>query len=82
MIGPEHVVSRVIDWVAYDEAERRLLLGLTGGRAYAYLDVPRSEHRSLMSAESKGIHYNARIKGAYAYEEITAPRGRAPRCPA
>lgn len=68
----ETVVSSIVAWVGYAASLRLLVVGFVRGTVYEFLDVPEAEHRALMSAASKGRHFNHCIKGQYAHRRISA----------
>ena len=57
------VESEAIAAVGYDGGT--LTIQFTSGKTYPHHKVPASEYRGLMSASSKGVYYNAHIKGRY-----------------
>ena len=67
----ETVVSSIVAWVGYAASLRVLVVGFVRGTVYEFLDVPETEHRALMSAESKGRQFNRCIKGHYAHRRVT-----------
>ena len=68
------VESSVLATVGYDADTRVLEVALVGGRVYRYDDVPEILYRRLLAARSLGAFYNAEIRDAYAYTEITPAR--------
>lgn len=69
------VASTVIRRVTYDDATHRLAIGFANGRTYRYLDVPRAEYEALLAAESKGSHFNTRIRDTYEFQFVAEPAG-------
>lgn len=63
----ELVVSSSIVSVGYCRARNVLEVEFVRGGIYEYLNVPKEEHRALMSAASKGQHVNSVIKGRYVF---------------
>lgn len=61
--------SAIIRSFDYRPETRELDVLLTTGRRYVYLDVPPDAAAAFRSAFAKGRHYNAHIRGRYAYEE-------------
>jgi len=67
------VDSSMMTRVEYDKSVRELLITFTGGKTYAYLDVPPQVYRDLLKASSKGRYFLDCIEGAYPYGQV---RGR------
>jgi hypothetical protein len=61
--------SAIIRAFDYRPQARELDVLLTTGRRYVYRDVPPEVAAAFRAAFSKGRHFNARIRGRYAYEE-------------
>jgi hypothetical protein len=68
------VESSVIRSIEYDDEERALLITFTSGLAYRYAAVPEVEYDALLSAASKGVFFNDRIKDRYPFTQVTAQR--------
>jgi len=64
--------SAVIQSFEYDEAARTLLIIFQSGRRYRYLHAPAETVDEMRAAFAKGVFFNARIRGRYAYEEATS----------
>lgn len=64
--------STVIRTFSYRPVERELEILFTTGRRYIYHDVPAEAAERLRAAFNKGRHFNARIRGAYAFSELAA----------
>lgn len=65
------VVSSNLKSVGYDANSSTLEIEFHSGGIYRYADVPASEYRALMSADSKGRYFNAHIKGGgYSYRRL------------
>jgi hypothetical protein len=47
-----------------------LRITFVSGRIYVYEDVPIDAFEALMSASSRGAHFNKHIRGAYEYREV------------
>ncbi|HVL79093.1 MAG TPA: KTSC domain-containing protein [Sphingomicrobium sp.] len=62
--------STVIRRFAYAPARRELTVEFTTGRRYRYLEVPEDEAEALASAFAKGVHFNRRIRGRFAFREL------------
>lgn len=62
-----HVDSSAIDFIHYDEAEAELHVTFTSGKTYVYYAVPRKIFDEFIAAPSKGIFFNAEIRGRYRY---------------
>jgi hypothetical protein len=59
------VESSAIRSVGYDADLAVLEVEFTSGDVYRYHAVPRSVHRALMDAESKGRYFVAHIRDVY-----------------
>ena len=67
------VQSRLIRSVGFDADASILEVEMVeAGWVYRYFDVPYSVAEELMSAESKGVHFNEHVRDVYAYEEAEA----------
>ena len=62
--------STIIRAFEYRPDRRELEILFTTGRRYVYRDVPPEAAEAFRSAFSKGRHFNARIRGRYAYAEL------------
>lgn len=62
--------STVIRSFDYRPHARELEVEFITGRRYVYCDVPPDEVEALRGAFAKGIHFNRRIRGRYAYREV------------
>jgi hypothetical protein len=62
--------STIIRRFDYHLAARELEVLFTTGRRYLYRDVPPEAADAFRAAFSKGRHFNARIRGRYAYKEL------------
>lgn len=62
--------SSAVEHFGYDPKRRELTIRYTGGRSYAYLQVPKEEYEALRRAPSLGIFVNRRIKPRYEFKEI------------
>jgi hypothetical protein len=65
------VISSALTNVSYDPKSGVLEVRFVTGRVYQYLNVPEDVFEKLMRAESKGIFFNAHIRGHYRYHELT-----------
>jgi hypothetical protein len=70
--------STVIRRFNYVPQARELIVELVTGRRYLYSDVPEHEVEGLRSAFAKGVYFNRRIRGHYAYRELTEAEGDYP----
>lgn len=61
--------STVIRRFDYRAAERELDVLFTTGRRYVFHDVPPEAATAFRAAFSKGRHFNAHIRGRYAFTE-------------
>ena len=59
------VESKALAAVGYSKRLRALEIEFRNGAIYRYLDVPRSVHKSLMSAPSKARFYHENIRRKY-----------------
>ena len=66
------VVSSVLTEVKYDPHSRALEIRFVTGRTFRYSDIPPELYERLVSAYSKGTFFNAHIRNAYAYRELSA----------
>lgn len=63
--------STVIRRFVYDEMKGDLWVEFTTGRKYVYSEVPREVADALRGAFAKGDYFNSRIRGEFAYREVT-----------
>lgn len=61
--------STVIRAIHYRPEARELEVLFTTGRAYVFRDVPPEAAEDFRAARIKGRHFNARIRGRYAFSE-------------
>lgn len=66
--------SSLVKRAEYDDEQRLLTIWLSGGRRYAYADVPAEAYNALCNAASAGQHYNSQVKGRYPCREVTPGR--------
>ena len=64
--------STIIRRFDYREDIRELDVLFTTGRRYVYRDVPPEAAAAFRAAFAKGRHFNAHIRGNYAYRECPA----------
>jgi lysyl-tRNA synthetase class 2 len=62
--------STVIAAIAYRPEARELEILFTTGRRYVFHDVPAEAADAFRAARIKGRHFNARIRGRYAFSEL------------
>jgi len=62
--------SSVIRRFDYDPEREELAILFTTGRRYVYHDVPQAAVDAFRAAFSKGRHFNAHIRDAFAYSEV------------
>jgi lysyl-tRNA synthetase class 2 len=62
--------STVIGALAYRSERRELEVLFTTGRRYIFHDVPPPVAEAFRTARIKGRHFNAHIRGRYAFTEI------------
>lgn len=58
--------------VGYDSRSKTLEVEFTSGSVYRYFDVPESEYRGLLGADSVGRYLNQSIKSTYRYGRLQA----------
>ncbi|PSJ38421.1 KTSC domain-containing protein [Allosphingosinicella deserti] len=61
--------STIIRRFDYREDSGELDVLFTTGRRYVYRDVPPEAAAAFRAAFAKGRHFNAHIRGRYAYEQ-------------
>lgn len=64
------VSSSSLSSVGYDSDGRLLEVEFRSGAIYAYRNVPLWAYEALMTARSKGRHFDARIRDRYPFERI------------
>jgi len=64
--------SSVIRTASYDPDRAQLDILFTTGRRYLYHRVPPEEADSFRAAYSKGRYFNAHIRDAYDFTEVTS----------
>jgi hypothetical protein len=62
--------STVIRSIAYRPEARELDVLFTTGRRYRFRDVPPEAADAFRAARIKGRHFNARIRGRFAFSEL------------
>ena len=67
--------STVIRALAYRPEGRELEVLFTTGRRYVFHDVPPPVGEAFRTARIKGRHFNAHIRGRYAFTEIEEEAG-------
>lgn len=66
----ESVSSSNLASVGYDEKTQILEIEFNHGGVYEYYDVPKEEHKALMSASSHGSYFYHNIRDDYDYEKL------------
>jgi len=61
--------STVIRSILYNSERRELEVLFTTGRRYLFHDVPEHDAEAFRSARIKGRHFNAHIRGRFAFTE-------------
>ncbi len=61
------VESAALVQIGYDAATQQLIVEFRDGAIYHYLGIPAAVHASLVSASSKGQHFNQAIRGNYPF---------------
>ena len=56
--------------VGYDAARWELEIEFVSGRVYRYFGVSPAAYEALMRAESKGRHFNERIRDRYPFNRL------------
>ena len=65
------VDSTCFSEVGYDSSNETLVVEfLDSGSIYAYYNVPKSEYKDLVGADSIGGYYNTSIKGQYKSQRL------------
>ncbi|MFX0181476.1 MAG: KTSC domain-containing protein [Candidatus Hodarchaeota archaeon] len=64
------VKSSKISMIGYDPKSKTLEIEFRSGRIYQFLNVPKSEHKSLMSASSHKSYFDKNIKNHYRWVKI------------
>jgi len=64
------VTSSVIASVGYDSAARTMDVEFRTGRLYRFFGITPDDHNALISAESIGRHFNAKIRNRFPCREI------------
>lgn len=64
-IPRQPVQSSALVTVGYSQRLHALEIEFHDGSIYRYLDVPRSLHRGLLTAESKAGFYNRHLRGRF-----------------
>ena len=64
--------SSVIRRFTYDAARRELHVEFVTGRRYVYDEVPQAVADAFRAAFSKGVFFNARIRDAFCFQELSA----------
>ncbi|HEY8337634.1 MAG TPA: KTSC domain-containing protein [Tardiphaga sp.] len=67
--------STAISHLAYDAANRELLVIFTSGRRYLYADVAPELFTAFSHAPSRGAFFNQEVRDRYAYREVTPGSG-------
>ena len=62
--------SSAIAAIGYDTRTAILEVEFRSGRVYRYYGVPRSVHRNLLAANSRGRFLNRYIKRTYPWTEV------------
>jgi len=70
------VESSMIREVEHDGG-RKLEVMFVSGKTYVYDGVGRELYQALLKAESKGSFFNACIRGAFPYADVTGQRAPA-----
>lgn len=70
--GQQHIPLRSSDLasVAYDAPRHTLEIAFHSGAAYQYQGVPHSVYEALVTSDSPGAFFHARIKDAYLFERV------------
>ena len=64
------VESSAILAIDYDAEAARLEVRFASGILYTYADVPAAAFAALLAAPSKGEHFNAHVRGRYAFARV------------
>ncbi len=62
--------SSQIKSVGHDATTKKMQIEFVNGKTYEYEQVPASQAKALIEAESAGKYFNAAIKGNYIYTQV------------
>jgi hypothetical protein len=65
--------SSVLASVLYLPEKRLLEVEFRSGQRYLYSDVPPTRIDDLLTAESKGLYFNANIRNCFAASQVILP---------
>lgn len=66
----ERVNSSNLASIGYNPGNRTLEIEFNHGGVYQYSDVPESEYKALMNADSHGKYFSANIRNDYHYIKL------------
>ena len=66
----ENMSSSNLASVGYDEENEILEIEFNHGGIYQHFNVPISEYKALMSADSHGKYFAANIRNDYEYQKL------------
>lgn len=69
-VSPIPVNSTLLSGVSYEANSTLLHLDFRDGSLYHYFGVPVEVYEGLLAAESKGVYFNRRIRGAFQHARL------------
>ncbi len=66
----ESVSSSNLASIGYDSENEILEIEFNHGGVYQYFDVPESEYKALMNADSHGKYFSANIRNDFEYQKV------------
>lgn len=72
----QQVSSGHIAAIGYDHSKRELFVQFKTGALYSHPDVPLEEAHAFMHADSKGKHFNERIKPNFPGNRVNLTEGK------
>lgn len=66
----EHVHSTTIRSLGYSAPSRTLEIEFVSGAVYRYADVPHDTYAALKTSQSKGQHFNDRIRNHFRHTRV------------
>lgn len=61
-------LSSNVEFIEYNEIDKRLMVSIRGGGVYAFKDVPFRIFDGLRKAKSVGAYLNREVRDVYVYE--------------
>lgn len=67
----KHLVnSSNLEWISYDEEEKKLYIQFRNGSIYEYYDVPENIFTGLLGAGSHGRYFWMKIRDKFDYKKL------------